>query len=90
MFTLTPASDFRINEKDLLRAGSLGAVDLLPCPFCGSAPLSVAYIGQNPQNVVATVFCSNTKCYVKMVECRKLAEENQAREEVEARWNRRA
>lgn len=87
---LTPASHFMINERDLLRAASAETVGLLPCPFCGKLPLSVAHIGQNPQNVVATVFCPNHDCSAKVVCCRKLAEEQQARETAEARWNRRA
>lgn len=81
------AEAYRIDAEDIRRA-MFQESDLLPCPFCGKRPLSIAE--QNPQTgyVGAKILCGT--CVLVMTVCMGGPEtEAEARREVARRWNTR-
>ena len=67
----------------MIGIGEFPVNDLLPCPFCGSAPRLENYV------VEAAVFCSNKKCGADIT-CKHGARDERGFEDCKKAWNRRA
>jgi hypothetical protein len=60
-------------------------VELLPCPFCGSAPLF------NPEPIAGGdyLMCSNNLCDAHMYRAREIIDQPPSTDVFAERWNRR-
>lgn len=79
--------DFQERPVDMWRAAHAKS-DLLPCPFCGAAPLSYTERHRVNGNIGLKILCGG-RCYLMMFTVCEPDNEEEARDKLTARWNRR-
>ena len=90
-FKLRSAEDFIISKDD--QNLCLGSGELLPCPFCGSLPISLGERTPSERAVCYKVLCTGLAGLVPNCTASTWGtdpDEAKAREMAVSRWNRRA